>query len=608
MKKLNYLLFLICSIYQLQAQRFDWVSTGGYSGVANSFNGAITTVRDSQGNLYIIDSANGQQICQGITANPNPSGSTSTFLYKFNSDGELQFIKVIGQNFIPLNLQIGENDNLYLLGSLAGNSNLLIGNETFVGVENRNYIIKFSPDGTLIWTAFNNQSFSGFSASTMLLFANNHIYFQSGNTTISKLNIDGQVVATLTSDNFTPNTANTGINFKGAGILSNGDLVFTAVSRGNITYGSTTLTSVFETGTTPILLLRTNQNLLVDWAIYVEGLGNPQGNNMPITIGNDNGIYMGVMVNTTTTAGLDTIINPNPSTTNYVDAVIKINELGEKVWIKSLTTSAFVYSILNNPDGSGVFCGGDFTGSIVLGSTSISETNGRSFISKISYDGVFINSFAFGGNLVGSTLKSMATDNNGTFYAGGKLLSNLTPVFSCVAREAHPGFYLGKFTELPDRAPIPVITISGNELTASPVFSGNIQWFLNGNPISGANSQSLIVNQNGNYTVSYTLPDYTFCVSSSSNFTVSNLSNADNSSLSNLYKIYPNPTSGNIFIETAETNQIYSVNIYDSLGRKVADTMPINNQIDFSDFSKGIFIIKILNTDNQLQTFKIVKQ
>jgi hypothetical protein len=140
------------------------------------------------------------------------------------------------------------------------------------------------------------------------------------------------------------------------------------------------------------------------------------------------------------------------------------------------------------------------------------------------------------------------------------------------------------------------------------VFLGNIQWFLNGNPISGANSQSLIVNQNGNYTVSYTLPDYTFCVSSSSNFTVSNLSNADNSSLSNLYKIYPNPTSGNIFIETAETNQIYSVDIYDSLGRKVADTMPINNQIDFSDFSKGIFIIKIINTDNQLQIFKIVKQ
>jgi hypothetical protein len=47
----------------------------------------------------------------------------------------------------------------------------------------------------------------------------------------------------------------------------------------------------------------------------------------------------------------------------------------------------------------------------------------------------------------------------------------------------------------------PVITQSGNLLSTTGGFA-SYQWFLNGNPISGATSSSHNATQDGNYTLS----------------------------------------------------------------------------------------------------------
>lgn len=603
MKKITILIALFAAFF-MQAQRFDWVSTGGYLNVANSFNGAMAIARDSQGNIYTIDSANGQQICQGLIAEPFLGGVT-TFLYKFNAEGIIQYIKPIGVNFAPLNIQVGENDTLYLLGSLMGNSTLKIGTDTIVGVENRNYIIKFGPTGDLLWTAFNNIS-GPLSQSPMLQYANNHIYFQSSNLSISKLDNNGQYVATLTANSFVSNDASAGVAFKGAGVLSNGDLVFAAISRGTITYGGTTLTSVLETGTFPLLLIRTNENLVFNWGNYFNGLGNPQENNLPLTIGNDNGIYMGVMVNSTITAGTDTITNPGPGSTNYTDAILKVNDAGTSVWVKSVTTNTFALAMLNNPDGSGVFCGGEIIGfqPITLGSTTINAMNGNSFITKIDYNGVFQNSFAFASG-PGSFARSLATNNEGVFYVGGKLKSTTIPTFSCIPREAHSGFYLAKFTEQPDRAPTPAITAAGNTLTASPVFSGTVQWFLNGTAIPAANAQSFTATQIGNYTVTYSLVEVPACVSSSSLFNLTTLELVENGA--EVLAIYPNPTTGIVSISTSENITIDKIEIVDIVGETVSIQTENTSQIDLSDYSSGIYILKMYSGGSVFQK-KIIKQ
>jgi hypothetical protein len=602
MKKFT-LLFLFMSAFT-QAQRFDWVATAGYSGVANSIQGAIAIARDSQGNLYTLNSANGQQICQGVTA--NPSGN-DTFLYKFNAAGVLQYIKTIGFSFAPLNIQIGENDNLYVLGSLKGTNSLIIGTETFVGVQDRNYIIKFDPTGALLWKTFNNGPLS---QSSMLQFANNHIYFQSGNLSISKLNTDGLVVATLTANSFVGVGAVTAIFFKGSGVLSNGDLVFSAESRGTLTYGTTILTPVgnqFLVST--VLTIRATENLSLVWANYTDGLRSPDQTHIPMAVGNDNGIYVGVQVINPLTAGSETVTNSGGASGIGTGGILKMDADGNKIWIKSTTGSAHPWTMLNNPDGSGILCAGQIWGfsALSFGSTTVNPINGNSFITKIDYNGVFQNSFAFASG-PGSFAKSLATNNQGVFYVGGIATSSSTPTFACIKGEGRAGLYLAKFTEQPDtRAPTPSVTVSGNTLTATPNFSGTIQWKLSAVAISGANAQTFIVNQTGNYTVTYALPDYTVCPSTSTITTISALATNDFESGNNAIKVYPNPTTGIVSISSPENATIDKIEIIDVLGKTVSVKTANTSQVDTSDFSNGIYIFKIYIGESVFQR-KVIKQ
>ncbi|RYY72071.1 MAG: T9SS type A sorting domain-containing protein [Chitinophagaceae bacterium] len=502
MKKIILLIVLLFSMVS-NAQRFDWVATAGYQGVANSYNGAVVIARDSQGNLYTLDSANATQQCQGMTA--NPAGGTSIFLYKFNALGEVIYMKPIGTNFKPLNVVVGENDNVYVLGSLMGTNEILINNQTLIDTENRNYIFKLDPAGNLIWKVKNNVSFGNFTEASMLLFSNNHIYFQTGGLSISKLNTAGQFVATLTADAFSSATSATGVFFRGAGVLSNGDLVFSATSRGTITYGTNVFAPTYNSFLhVAMLTIRTTDSLGFVWGSYTNGLRDPDKNVIPMTVGNDDGIYLGLQISGTVTAGPDTVISEDTSGTT-IGGILKMDADGNKIWVKSTTNNLHNWSLLNNPDGSGILCGGQIFGfqPVALGQTAVNPLNGNSFITKINYSGVFQNSFSFSQGPIGSYVRSLATDNSGVFYTGGILNNTTSPVFSCISREGNTGLYLAKFTEQADIAPQPFISSEGNTLIASPTFSGTIQWFLDDEAITGANGQTYNATETGNYKVSF---------------------------------------------------------------------------------------------------------
>jgi Secretion system C-terminal sorting domain len=606
MKKIITMYLLLCVII-CNAQRFDWVSTAGYAGVANSYNGAVAMARDSQGNIYTLDAANAPQQCQGITATPVTSG-TYIFLYKFNSSGEIIYIKPIGTNFTPLNVVVGENDNVYVLGSLMGTSEIRINNQTIIDAENRNYIFKLDAEGNLIWRVKNNISFGNFTACSLLFFANNHIYFQTGPLSITKVSTAGQFVSTLTADAFSSTTSANAVFFRGASKLSNGDLIFTATSSGTITYGSTVLVPTENSFShVAMLTLRTTENLSLIWANYTNGLQNPNKNTIPIATGNDNGIYVGVQISATLTAGSDTVTNASGAA---VGAILKMDDAGNKIWLKSTTNNLQTYSILNNPDGSGVMCGGQLFGfqPITLGTTSVDPINGNAVIAKIDYNGIFQNSFSFVKGPIGSIVRSLSTDNLGTFYVGGKLNNSTSPVFSCISRQGNNGLYLAKFIEQPDTAPKPIISVSGNTLTANPAFSGTIQWFFNGTVISGANSSSFIATQVGNYSVSYSLSAVPACVSNSAVTTITVLSNKDFSK--NKFSIFPNPSSGLFKIQTDSQIENATITVADLNGRIVFEVKSESLEIkslDLNHLQSGIYILNISNVDfNHSQ--KIVKQ
>ena len=74
-------------------------------------------------------------------------------------------------------------------------------------------------------------------------------------------------------------------------------------------------------------------------------------------------------------------------------------------------------------------------------------------------------------------------------------------------------------------------------------------------------------------------------------------------------KIYPNPTSGELRIENGEL-RISSVEVYDVYGRKLQSKI-VNLQskivIEISNLNSGIYFIKITSETNEIVK-KIVKQ
>lgn len=69
--------------------------------------------------------------------------------------------------------------------------------------------------------------------------------------------------------------------------------------------------------------------------------------------------------------------------------------------------------------------------------------------------------------------------------------------------------------------------------------------------------------------------------------------------------MYPNPVSGNVLNITSANNSAMSVQIFDILGKQVANTTVVNNQVNVSNLTSGVYIVKITE-DGKTATRKLV--
>lgn len=86
-----------------------------------------------------------------------------------------------------------------------------------------------------------------------------------------------------------------------------------------------------------------------------------------------------------------------------------------------------------------------------------------------------------------------------------------------------------------------------------------------------------------------------------------------NSSESQIFSIYPNPTQNDFILHnTNNFNTDVFVSVYDILGKELVSSIKANgnfNNISLKDFSPGLYIVKITNEENQvLHTEKIIKK
>lgn len=72
----------------------------------------------------------------------------------------------------------------------------------------------------------------------------------------------------------------------------------------------------------------------------------------------------------------------------------------------------------------------------------------------------------------------------------------------------------------------------------------------------------------------------------------------------NQYSIYPNPTSGMIYIGNLE--ELAVIDIYDIMGQKVLSNKKLEGSLDCSQLKSGIYLMQI-HTKNQIETHKLLK-
>jgi hypothetical protein len=147
--------------------------------------------------------------------------------------------------------------------------------------------------------------------------------------------------------------------------------------------------------------------------------------------------------------------------------------------------------------------------------------------------------------------------------------------------------------------PQPVITRT-NSLLSTGTFA-SYQWLLNGVPIPGGNSQSIVINQNGGYTV--TVTDNNGCQNTSAVMFVNNLG-IKATGIQYEVKVYPNPASRVVYIDAPVNVQVA---VRDIAGRTLIEKENAK-QLDLGDLADGVYMIFVSDTQGRLlKTEKLFK-
>ncbi len=609
MKKIFTLLFIVISVTSLWAQRFNWATSGGYVGIANSLNGAIDIAKDPQGNVYTMDFGNGAMQCQGDTI--DKLSSYTTFIYKFNAQGVLQHISRIGAlsgDFYGYNLETDDAGSVYVVGQPNGVTSIIVNDDTVSATGNTNQLVKLDSDGNFVWKINTGAATNG--QGSMLQYSNGYLYYQSGNLAVSKIDTAGVIGASLTASFYSSPTASTGLTYKGSDVFSNGDLLLAATSYGRVAFGTDTLNNIGNPALTlPVLLVRCDTNMNVVWARYASNVRNPDKNRIPVAIDANDAVYVGVQVNYKMIIGNDTI-GAQGSIFTGEGGIIKIDSAGNDVWARALKSSSTCYAwcLENTSDNSGILLGGGYVGTPIIGSfTFPAAPNGFAFIAKIDANGTFTKAFNYLQTPPQTDALCLQGNGDGVYYVGGKLSNAASaPVFSCTPIAPAKGFYIGAFTEQPDTVPSPSITVNGAVLTATPPFEGNIQWLLDGNVLNGENGQTLTATQNGNYSVVYSYT--TGCTDTVSSAVQNIVVSSVNTIAANSIRLFPNPTKG-VFQLAGLGNAEASVTVRNILGSTVYFNAAVTgiSQIDISTVPQGIYFVEVQH-QNKTTVYKVNKQ
>lgn len=148
------------------------------------------------------------------------------------------------------------------------------------------------------------------------------------------------------------------------------------------------------------------------------------------------------------------------------------------------------------------------------------------------------------------------------------------------------------------------ITANNNTLTVNPPGTG-YQWFLNGDPIPGANGQSYESIQSGNYNVEYVGDNGCPVVADLFEFTLQ--VGIEEASIFDELNVYPNPGKGEFTISgQLPSSEDVTIELVNMLGQALQPAVQISNttsftqRMDISQVANGVYFIRIMAADSNV--------
>lgn len=180
----------------------------------------------------------------------------------------------------------------------------------------------------------------------------------------------------------------------------------------------------------------------------------------------------------------------------------------------------------------------------------------------------------------GDTVQSLYFDTTES-----NLYVDVTNVSGCIARSDTVDVF---WRPLPVK---PVIVVSGND-TLSYSTLLNLQWYYNSGGLTGETGSILLAQSNGDYYVEVT--DSFGCSAISDTVTITSVGIEKNTN--NSFKIYPNPSKGNLIIQL-NNNSIKSLRVINLLGEVLMDrSININEhkiELDLASYADGVYYIQL---------------
>lgn len=147
----------------------------------------------------------------------------------------------------------------------------------------------------------------------------------------------------------------------------------------------------------------------------------------------------------------------------------------------------------------------------------------------------------------------------------------------------------------------PAPTISQNFNSLMTQTASSYQWYLNGVPIAGGNTQNIIITQTGSYTVVIT--DINGCSSISAPYIVTTIGLTEISGSE--IKIYPNPANDKLYLVlNKDNNSFFKLQLFDLAGKEVLHegiTGKEKLMIDLKNISAGAYLLKITGKERSLE-------